>query len=246
MGRHGTGRVAKAVLLGAIPPLMLKTDANPEGLPIEVFDEIRAGVAGDRSQFYQDLSRALLRRQPARRQVSQGQPRRLLADEHAVGLKGAYDCIKAFSETDFTEDLQQIDVPVLVAHGDDDQIVPIAASAPKTAELLKDADAEGLPRRAARPDRRARRGVQRRPARLRAGLRGPAMTEIPAPRPAGPAPGGPDTIVLDPRLLGDPAQLGELEGALRGQGLPRADAGLPGLRGRGRGAQRRPDRRSRS
>jgi pimeloyl-ACP methyl ester carboxylesterase len=109
VGRHGSDRVAKVVLLGAIPPLMLKTPANPYGTPIEAFDAVRAGGAGDRSQFYQDLSEPFY---GANRPGMQ------------VGLKGAYDCIKAFSETDLTQDLQRIDVPTLIVHGDDDQIVP--------------------------------------------------------------------------------------------------------------------------
>jgi non-heme chloroperoxidase len=139
MGRHGTGRVAKAVLLSAIPPLMLKTDANPEGLPIEAFDQIRAGVLADRSQFYEDLSVPFYGANRPGAQVSQGQRDAFWLWSMQAGLKGAVDCIKEFSETDFTQDLQQIDIPVLVAHGDDDQIVPFQDSAPKAAALLKNA-----------------------------------------------------------------------------------------------------------
>jgi non-heme chloroperoxidase len=145
IGRHGTGRVAKAVLLSAIPPLMLKTDANPEGLPIEVFDEIRAGVAGDRSQFYQDLSAAFYGANRPDSKVSQGTRDAFWLWSMQVGIKGAYDCVKAFSETDLTEDLGRFDIPTLIAHGDDDQIVPIVASARKSSELVKDATLKVYP-----------------------------------------------------------------------------------------------------
>ena len=132
MGRHGTGRVAKAVLLGAIPPLMLKTDANPDGLPIEVFDEIRAGVAGGRSEFYRQLAEPFYGANRPGSEVSQGQKDDFWRMSMTAGFKGAYDCIEQFSGTDFTQDLHQIEVPVLVAHGDDDQIVPFADSAAKS------------------------------------------------------------------------------------------------------------------
>jgi len=145
MGRHGTGRVAKAVLLGAIPPLMLKTDANPEGTPVEAFDEIRAGVLNGRSEFYRQLSIPFYGANRPDNEVSQGQRDDFWRMSMMAGLKGAHDSVRAFSETDFTEDLRQIDVPVLVAHGDDDQIVPFAASAPKTAQLLKDAQLKVYP-----------------------------------------------------------------------------------------------------
>jgi non-heme chloroperoxidase len=138
LGRHGTGRVGKAVLLGAVPPLMVKTDANPEGSPIEVFDGIRAGVANDRSQFYYDLSEAFYGFNRPGAVVSEGKRREFWAQSMQVGLKGALDCIQAFSETDFTEDLKKIDIPVLVAHGDDDQIVPIQAAALQGVKLLSD------------------------------------------------------------------------------------------------------------
>ncbi|MEU6239032.1 alpha/beta hydrolase [Kitasatospora sp. NPDC047058] len=136
LGRHGSGRVRKAVLLGAVPPLMLKTDANPEGTPIEAFDGIRAGVRADRSQFYYDLSEAFYGFNRPGAVVSDGKRREFWLQGMQAGLKPALDCIAAFSETDFTEDLKKIDIPVLVAHGEDDQIVPIAASALKTAALL--------------------------------------------------------------------------------------------------------------
>lgn len=136
VGRHGTSRVAKVVLVGAIPPLMLKTEANPEGLPMEVFDGIRAGVLGDRSQFYQDLSAPFYGANRAGSTVSQGVRDTFWLQSMQVGIKGAYDCIKAFSETDLTEDLKAIDVPTLFIHGDDDQIVPIVAAAEKAVKIV--------------------------------------------------------------------------------------------------------------
>jgi non-heme chloroperoxidase len=145
MGRHGTGRVAKAVLLGAVPPLMLKTEANPEGLPIEAFDEIRDGVLNGRSEYYKDLSVPFYGANRPGNTVTQGQKDDFWRMSMTAGFKGAFDCIREFSETDFTADLHQIDVPVLVAHGDDDQIVPFADSAPKTAELLKNATLKVYP-----------------------------------------------------------------------------------------------------
>ncbi|MEU8377725.1 alpha/beta hydrolase [Streptosporangium sp. NPDC048865] len=137
IGRHGTSRVAKAVLLSAVPPLMLRTDANPEGLPIEVFDEIRAGVKGDRSQFYKDLSMPFYGFNRPGAEVSEGARNAFWLWSMQVGLKGAYDCVRAFSETDFTEDLRRFDVPTLIVHGDADQIVPIVAAGPKSAELVQ-------------------------------------------------------------------------------------------------------------
>jgi non-heme chloroperoxidase len=145
VGRHGTTRVAKLVLLGATPPLMLKTDANPNGTPIEAFDGIRAGVSGDRSQFYKDLSEPFYGANRPGATVSQGVRDAFWLWSMQVGLKGAYDCIKAFSETDLTEDLKRIDVPTLIVHGDDDQIVPIDASARRAAELVKDATLKVYP-----------------------------------------------------------------------------------------------------
>jgi non-heme chloroperoxidase len=136
IGRHGTDRVAKAVLLGAIAPLMLKTDANPEGTPIEAFDEIRAGVTADRSQFYKDLSAPFYGANREGSTVSQGTRDAFWLMSMQVGLKGAFDCVKAFSETDLTEDLKKFDVPTLIAHGDDDQIVPIEAAALKSSKLV--------------------------------------------------------------------------------------------------------------
>ncbi|WP_328673473.1 alpha/beta fold hydrolase [Streptomyces sp. NBC_00328] len=139
IGRHGTRRVAKAVLVGAIPPLMLKTAENPEGLPVEVFDEIRKGVETDRSQYYKDLSAAFYGANRDGSTVTQGTRDEFWLWGMTVGIKGAYDCVKAFSETDLTEDLKKIDVPTLIVHGDDDQIVPIVASGDKSSKLVKDA-----------------------------------------------------------------------------------------------------------
>jgi non-heme chloroperoxidase len=139
MGRHGTSRVAKAVLLSAIPPLMLRTGDNPEGLPRSAFDEIRAGIAGDRSQYYQDLAMAFYGANGPGSSVSQGKRDEFWLQSMSVGVKGAYDCIQAFSESDTTTDLAAIDVPTLIAHGDDDQIVPIVAAAAKSAKLVKNA-----------------------------------------------------------------------------------------------------------
>ncbi|MET7552397.1 alpha/beta fold hydrolase [Streptomyces sp. NPDC005133] len=139
IGRHGTGRVSKAVLLSAIPPLMLKTEANPEGLPLEVFDEIRAGVATDRSQFYRDLSETFYGANREGSTVSQGTRDAFWLWSMQVGIKSAYDCVRAFSETDLTEDLKRFDVPTLIVHGDDDQIVPIVAAGEKSSKLVKDA-----------------------------------------------------------------------------------------------------------
>lgn len=139
LGRHGTARTRSLVLLGAVPPLMLRTDHNPEGRPIEVFDDLRASVRADRSQFYRDLSGPFYGANRPGATVSQGVRDAFWLMSMQVGLKGALGCIAQFSETDFEEDLLRIDVPTLVAHGDDDQIVPLQASAPKSAERLKDA-----------------------------------------------------------------------------------------------------------
>ena len=145
LGRHGTKRVAKAVLIGAVPPLMLKTAANPGGLPIDVFDQIRAGVVADRSQFFKDLSMPFYGFNRAGASVSQGVRDSFWLQGMLAGHKSALDCIKAFSETDFTEDLQKIDVPTLIMHGDDDQIVPIGASAMLSSKLVKGATLEVYP-----------------------------------------------------------------------------------------------------
>jgi len=139
IGRHGTQRVAKAVLIGAIPPLMLKTAANPGGLPLEVFDGIRAGVAADRSQFFKDLSLPFYGYNRPGAKISEGVRDSFWLQGMLAGFPAAYFCVKAFSETDLTEDLKKIDVPTLILHGDDDQIVPIAASALLSAKLVKSA-----------------------------------------------------------------------------------------------------------
>jgi len=142
IGRHGTHRVAKAVLVGAVPPLMLKTEANPGGLPLSVFDDLRTGVANDRSQFYKDISELFYGANRPGAKVSQGLRDQFWLQSMQVGLKGALDCIKAFSETDFTEDLKKFDVPTLIIHGNDDQIVPIEAAALASAKIVKDAHLE--------------------------------------------------------------------------------------------------------
>src|SRR3989475_12656771 len=139
IGRHGTKRVAKAVLIGAVPPLMLKTAANPGGLPIEAFDQIRAGVLADRSQFFKDLTLPFYGYNRSGVKVSEGVREAFWLQGMMAGLPAAYFCIKAFSETDLTEDLKKIDVPTLVLHGDDDQIVPIADSALLTSKIIKNA-----------------------------------------------------------------------------------------------------------
>ncbi|MDA4123581.1 MAG: alpha/beta hydrolase [Thaumarchaeota archaeon] len=145
IGRHGTKRVAKAVLIGAVPPLMLKTASNPGGTPMEAFDGIRAGVLADRSQFFKDLSSPFYGANRPNSKVSQGLRDYFWLQGMMCGHKAAYDCIKAFSETDFTEDLKKIDVPTLVLHGDDDQIVPIADSAMLSSKLIKGATLKIIP-----------------------------------------------------------------------------------------------------
>src|SRR5712671_6063068 len=145
IGRHGTSRLAKAVLVGAIPPLMLKTEANPGGLPIEVFDQLRAGLSADRSQFYKDLSAPFFGANRPGSKVSQGTRDAFWLWSMTVGLKGAFDCIKAFSQTDQTEDLKRFDIPTLIIHGDDDQIVPIADSALLSSKLVKGATLKVYP-----------------------------------------------------------------------------------------------------
>jgi non-heme chloroperoxidase len=131
--------VAKAVLIGAVPPLMLKTSANPGGLPMEAFDQIRAAVRADRSQFFKDLSAPFYGANRPGAKVSQGLRDSFWLQGMLAGFKGVFDCIKAFSETDFTEDLKKFDVPTLILHGDDDQIVPIGASALLSSKLVKGA-----------------------------------------------------------------------------------------------------------
>ncbi|MDB4955443.1 MAG: alpha/beta hydrolase fold protein [Myxococcales bacterium] len=139
IGRHGTKRVAKAVLISAIPPLMLKTEANPRGLPLEAFDQIRAGVLADRSQFFKDLSAPFYGANRPGSKVSAGLRDFFWLQCMQGGLKGIYECIKVFSETDLTKDLGAFDIPTLILHGDDDQIVPIVASALLSSKLVKGA-----------------------------------------------------------------------------------------------------------
>jgi len=145
IGRHGTKRVAKAVLIGAVPPIMLKTAANPGGTPIEAFDQIRASVLADRSQFWKDLSAPFYGANRPGSKVSQGLRDSFWLQGMMAGLKASYDCIKQFSETDFTEDLRKMDVPTLILHGDDDQIVPIADSAMLSSKIVKDAKLKVIP-----------------------------------------------------------------------------------------------------
>jgi non-heme chloroperoxidase len=139
IARHGSKRVAKVVLIAAVPPIMLKTPANPEGLPMEVFDGLRAGLVKDRSQFYKDLAIQFYGANRPGAAVSQGTLDQFWLWSMQAGLKNAYESIEAFSETDFTEDLKKIDVPALVLHGEDDQIVPVKDSAKKSAKLIKGA-----------------------------------------------------------------------------------------------------------
>jgi non-heme chloroperoxidase len=139
IGRYGTKRVSKAVLIAAVPPLVLKTPANPEGLPLELFDSIRAALAKDRSQAYRDFAVPFYGANRPGAQVSQGTLDQFWLWSMQSGLKNAYDSIKAFSETDFTEDLRKFDVPTLVMHGEDDQVVPVKNSAKKSARLIKGA-----------------------------------------------------------------------------------------------------------
>jgi non-heme chloroperoxidase len=145
IGRHGTKRVAKAVLIGAVPPIMVKTDANPSGLPMETFDQIRAGVLADRSQFFKDLSAPFYGANRPGAKVSQGVRDAFWHQGMMAGHKAVYDCIRAFSETDFTEDLKKFDIPTLILHGDDDQIVPIADSALLSSQLVPGATLKVIP-----------------------------------------------------------------------------------------------------
>src|SRR5579862_8797616 len=145
IGRHGTKRVSKAVLIGAVVPLMLKTDKNPDGLPMAAFDEIRKNVQHDRGQFFRDLSAPFYGANRPGSTVSQGLRDSFWLQGMLCGLKAAYDCVKAFSETDCTEDLKKFDVPTLILHGDDDQIVPVAVSAMRSSKLVKGAVLKVIP-----------------------------------------------------------------------------------------------------
>jgi non-heme chloroperoxidase len=145
LGRHGAARVAKAVLISAVPPLMLKTEKNPTGLPIEVFDGLRAALAANRAQFYRDITLPFYGYNRPGAKISEGIREHWWLQGMLGGVKAHYDCIKAFSETDFTEDLKKIEIPVLVMHGDDDQIVPIVAAGPLSAKLLKNSTLKVYP-----------------------------------------------------------------------------------------------------
>ena len=145
IGRHGTKRVAKAVLISAVPPLMVKTAANPAGLPIEVFDGLRASVLADRAQFFKDLSAPFYGENRPGAKVSQGLRDSFWLQGMVCGFNAAFDCIKVFSETDFTEDLKKFDVPTLILHGDDDQIVPIGAAALLSSKIVKGATLKVYP-----------------------------------------------------------------------------------------------------
>jgi len=145
IGRHGTKRVAKAVLISAVPPLMLKTPSNPAGTPIEVFDQIRKSILSDRSQYWKDFSAPFYGANRPGAKVSQGLRDSFWLQGMMAGLNAEYDCVKAFSETDQTEDLKKFDVPTLILHGDDDQIVPIAASALLSSKIVKGSTLKVIP-----------------------------------------------------------------------------------------------------
>jgi non-heme chloroperoxidase len=139
IGRHGTKRVAKAILIGAVPPLLLKTETNPGGIPIEVFDQLRASVIADRSQLWKDFSMAFYGYNRPQAKISEGVRKIFWMQSMMASLCGVYSCIRAFSETDFTDDLKKIDVPTLLLHGDEDQVVPVSISALRSARLIKNA-----------------------------------------------------------------------------------------------------------
>ena len=145
VGRYGSKRVAKAALISAVPPLMLKTEKNPSGLPLSVFDGLRAAYVANRPQFYKDITLPFYGYNRPGAEISEGIREKWWLQGMMGGMKAGYDCIKAFSETDFTEDLKKIEVPVLVMHGEDDQIVPIVAAGPLSAKLLKNATLKVYP-----------------------------------------------------------------------------------------------------
>jgi non-heme chloroperoxidase len=145
LGRHGSKHVAKAALISAVPPLMLKTEKNPLGAPIAVFDGLRAALAANRAQFYKDITLPFYGYNRPGAKISEGIRDHWWLQGMLGGMKAHYDCIKAFSETDFTEDLKKIEIPVLVMHGDDDQIVPFAAAGPQSAKILKNATLKVYP-----------------------------------------------------------------------------------------------------
>ena len=141
IGRHGTKRVAKAVLIGAVPPVQVKSASNPEGTPLEVFDGLRAALASDRAQFYKEFAIPFFGVNRPGAKVSQGTLDQFFRLSMQAGLKNVYDCVKAFSETDFTEDLKKFDIPTLLMHGEDDQIVPVNISARKSQRIVKNVQA---------------------------------------------------------------------------------------------------------
>lgn len=141
IGRHGTKRVAQAILISAVPPVMVKSEPNPEGLPIEVFDQLRASIVKDASQFYKDFAALFYGANRVAAKVSQGLLDQIWLLSMQAGAKNSYECIRAFSETDFTEDLKKFDVPTLLLHGEDDQIVPVDDSARKAVKLIRNAEA---------------------------------------------------------------------------------------------------------
>jgi non-heme chloroperoxidase len=145
LGRHGAKRVANAVLISSVPPLMLKTEKNPGGMPISAFDSLRAALAANRPQFYKDITLPFYGYNRPGAKISEGIREHWWLQGMLGGVKAHYDCIKAFSETDFTEDLKKIDIPVLVMHGDDDQIVPIGAAGLMSAKILKKATLKVYP-----------------------------------------------------------------------------------------------------
>ncbi len=169
IGRHGTDRVAKAVLISSVPPLMLRTSANPGGLPIELFDSMRAGIKADRSQFFKDLSMPFYGFNRPGAKVSQGMRDTFWLQGVMAGLNAVYDCVKAFSETDQTEDLKKIDVPTLIIQGDDDQIVPLLDSGILQSKLIKDATLKTLQGRTPWPARDPQGPGQRGAARFHSG-----------------------------------------------------------------------------
>ncbi len=187
IGRHGTKRVAKAVLIGAVPPVMVKKESNPAGTPLAAFDAIRASVLADRSQFWKDLSLPFYGYNRPGAKVSEGVRESFWLQGMLAGLPASYFCIKAFSETDLTEDLKKFDVPTLILHGDDDQIVPIADAAMLSSKLVKNATLKNLPRRAARHVHHPERPGERRPPRIRQGIAGatssgPTTSRVALPR----------------------------------------------------------------
>jgi non-heme chloroperoxidase len=145
IGRHGTKRVAKAVLISAVPPLMLKTEKNPAGLPLAVFDDLRAQYTANRAQFYKDITMPFYGYNRPGAKISEGIREHWWLQGMLGGMKAHYDCIKAFSETDFTEDLKKIDVPTLIMHGEEDQIVPIVAAGLLSAKIIKNATLKVYP-----------------------------------------------------------------------------------------------------